>query len=85
MDGVALNAPVISAHGVVGRVIAVGPQAARVQILLDSRAASGVRIERSRITGVVDGAGGLRRRRGRATSTSCTCPCSRTSWWGTWW
>jgi rod shape-determining protein MreC len=54
-DGVALNAPVISAHGVVGRVIAVGPQAARVQILLDKSSGVGVRIERSRITGVVMG------------------------------
>ena len=34
-DGVALNAPVISATGVVGRVMAVGPQAAKVQLLLD--------------------------------------------------
>jgi rod shape-determining protein MreC len=58
MDGVALNAPVISAHGVVGRVIAVGPQAARVQILLDKASGVGVRIERSRITAVVTGKAG---------------------------
>ena len=57
-DGVALNAPVMSAHGVVGRVIAVGPQAARVQILLDKSSSVGVRIERSRITGVVTGKAG---------------------------
>jgi len=57
-DGVDLNSPVISAHGVVGRVIAVGPQAARVQILLDKSSAVGVRIERSRITGVVAGKAG---------------------------
>jgi rod shape-determining protein MreC len=58
VDGVALNAPVISAHGVVGRVIEVGPQAARVQILLDKSSGVGVRIERSRITGVVTGKAG---------------------------
>ena len=57
-DGVALNAPVMSAHGVVGRVIAVGPRAARVQILLDKSSSVGVRIERSRITGVVTGKAG---------------------------
>ena len=54
-NGVGLNASVMSAHGVVGRVIAVGPQAARVQILLDKSSAVGVRIERSRISGVVAG------------------------------
>jgi rod shape-determining protein MreC len=59
MDGVALNAPVLSAHGVVGRVIAVGPQAARVQVLLDKASGVGVRIERSRITGVVTGKAGF--------------------------
>jgi rod shape-determining protein MreC len=58
VDGVALNAPVMSAQGVVGRVIAVGPQAARVQILLDKSSSVGVRIERSRITGVVTGKAG---------------------------
>jgi rod shape-determining protein MreC len=39
-------------------VIAVGPQAARVQILLDKASGVGVRIERSRITGVVTGKAG---------------------------
>ena len=34
-DGVKLDAAVISATGVVGRVFAVGPHAARVQVLLD--------------------------------------------------
>jgi len=54
-DGVALNAPVLSANGVVGRVFAVGPHAARVQILLDRDAAAGVMVERSRVPGVVAG------------------------------
>jgi rod shape-determining protein MreC len=52
---VALNAAVISPTGVVGRVIRLGPQAATVQLLLDQQAGVGVRIERSRITGVVSG------------------------------
>jgi rod shape-determining protein MreC len=53
--GVALNAPVISATGVVGRVVAVGPSAAKVQLLLDRDSGAGVRLERSRVTGVVSG------------------------------
>jgi rod shape-determining protein MreC len=53
--GVALNAPVMSPTGVVGRVIAVGPHAARVQVLLDRDSAAGVLIERSRVSGVVSG------------------------------
>jgi rod shape-determining protein MreC len=54
-DGVVLDAPVISPTGVVGRVIAVGPRAARVQILLDRDSGAGVLIERSRVSGVVSG------------------------------
>jgi len=58
-DGVALDAPVSSASGVVGRVIAVGPRAARVQLLLDRDAGVGVLLERSRATGVASGQVGL--------------------------
>lgn len=58
-DGVALDAPVISASGVVGRVTSVGPGAARVQLLLDRDAGVGVVIERSRATGVATGQVGL--------------------------
>jgi rod shape-determining protein MreC len=54
-DGVALNAPVLSPTGVVGRVFAVGPQAARVQVLLDRDSGAGVMVERSRVAGVVSG------------------------------
>ena len=54
-DGVTLNAPVMSPTGVVGRVIAVGPHAARVQVLLDRDSGAGVLIERSRVSGVVSG------------------------------
>lgn len=59
LDGVALHAPVISATGVVGRVVGLGPHAARVQLLLDRESGVGVRIERSRITGVVSGQAGF--------------------------
>jgi rod shape-determining protein MreC len=52
-EGVRLNAAVISATGVVGRVIAVGSHASRVQLILDGQAGVGVRIERSRVTGVL--------------------------------
>jgi rod shape-determining protein MreC len=54
-QGVALNAAVISPTGVVGRVIGVGPRAAKVQLLLDQQSGVGARIERSRVTGVVSG------------------------------
>jgi rod shape-determining protein MreC len=54
-SGVTLNAPVMSPTGVVGRVMAVGPQAARVQVLLDRDSGAGVLIERTRVSGVVSG------------------------------
>jgi rod shape-determining protein MreC len=54
-DGVPLNAPVLSATGVVGRIIKLGPRAARVQLLIDPVSGAGARIERSRVTGVVSG------------------------------
>jgi len=54
-DGVRLDAAVISATGVVGRVFAVGPSAARVQVLLDRDSGAAALIERSRVSGVVSG------------------------------
>lgn len=57
--GVRLNAAVLSATGVVGRVIAVGPRASRVQLILDGQAGVGVRIERSRVTGILVGQPGM--------------------------
>jgi rod shape-determining protein MreC len=54
-SGVRLNAPVMSPTGVVGRVIAVGPRAARVQVLLDRDSGAGVLVERTRVSGVVSG------------------------------
>lgn len=53
--GVRLDDAVISPTGVVGRVVEVGPEAAKVQLLLDRDSGVGARIERSRVTGVVGG------------------------------
>ena len=53
--GVRLNAAALVPQGVVGRVVAVGPNAARVQLLLDRDCSAGVLVERSRVTGVVQG------------------------------
>jgi len=58
-DGVALNAPVLSPTGIVGRVFAVGLHAARVQVLLDRDSGAGVLVERSRVQAVVAGSGDL--------------------------
>lgn len=54
-EGVRLGAAVISATGVVGRVFAVGPHAARVQLLLDRDSGAAAIVERSRVSGVVSG------------------------------
>ena len=54
-DGVRLDAAVISATGVVGRVFAIGAHAARVQLLLDRDGGAAVLVERSRVSGVVSG------------------------------
>lgn len=56
---VKLNAPVLSPGGVVGRVIGVGPYAAKVQLLLDRDASVGVLFSRTRVTGVTKGQVGL--------------------------
>jgi rod shape-determining protein MreC len=59
-QSVALNAPVISTSGVVGRIIEVAENAAKVQVLLDQNAGVGAVTERSRVTGVVAGQMGSR-------------------------
>jgi rod shape-determining protein MreC len=64
-DGVHLNAAVLGSSGVVGRVIRRGPRACLVQLLLDQESGAGVRIERSRVTGVVAGQVGLTERPSR--------------------
>jgi rod shape-determining protein MreC len=57
--GVILNAPVLSPTGVVGRVIGLGPYAAKVQLLLDRDASVGVLVARTRVMGVTSGQVGL--------------------------
>ena len=71
-DGVKLDAAVISSTGVVGRVFAVGPHAARVQVLLDRDSGIAALVERSRVSGVVWA-------RSRATSPAARTWCSSTS------
>ncbi len=57
--GLRPNQAVVAADGVVGRTFGtVAPRAARVQLLIDSNAAAGALIERTRVGGVVHGAGG---------------------------
>jgi rod shape-determining protein MreC len=56
-DGVRADMAVIAPAGVVGRVVVPSARAAKVQLLIDSDAAAGVAIERSRSQGVVVGAG----------------------------
>lgn len=55
-DGIRRDSAVLSAAGVVGRVVGEpGARAARVQLLIDRRAAAGALIERTRVTGLVTG------------------------------
>jgi rod shape-determining protein MreC len=56
-DGLATDMAVISSAGVVGRVILPSGRASKVQLLIDSNAAAGALIERTRVQGVVVGAG----------------------------
>jgi rod shape-determining protein MreC len=53
--GVVLEAAVLSPAGVLGRIVAVGPNAAKVQLLQDRESGAGVMIERTRVAGVVSG------------------------------
>lgn len=55
--GLHTDMAVIAPKGVVGRVVAAGPRASRVQLLVDRNAAAGALIERSRAQGVVVGGG----------------------------
>ena len=57
-DGVRSDAAVLSAAGVVGRVVdEPGRRASRVQLLVDRNAAAGAVVERSRVAGLVMGDG----------------------------
>jgi rod shape-determining protein MreC len=53
--GIALNAPVLSSSGVVGRVVALGPLASKVQLLLDRDCGVAVLLQRSRAPAVLKG------------------------------
>jgi rod shape-determining protein MreC len=56
--GVELNAPVVGPGGLVGRVTAVGPHVAQVQLLSDSDCSVGSLLVRTRTRGIVSGQGG---------------------------
>lgn len=56
-DGVAVDMTVVNGDGLVGRVLAVTPSAATVQLVLDERAQVGVRLAASRQLGIARGAG----------------------------
>lgn len=53
--GVRVNAAVITPQGIVGRVVAIGAQVARVQLLLDRDCSAGVLVGGARVSGVVQG------------------------------
>lgn len=55
--GVELNAPVVAAGGLVGRVISVGPTASQIQLLTDRDCSVGAMLTRTRIRGMVTGSG----------------------------
>jgi rod shape-determining protein MreC len=55
--GVELNAPVVAAGGLVGRVISVGPAVSQIQLLTDRDCSVGALLTRTRIRGMVTGSG----------------------------
>ena len=57
-QGVELNAPVVAAEGLVGRVISVGVEMAQIQLLTDRDCSVGALLSRTRIRGMVAGSGG---------------------------
>ncbi|HKP11828.1 MAG TPA: rod shape-determining protein MreC [Blastocatellia bacterium] len=58
LDGVKLNMPVMTAGGIVGRVISVGPNFATVQVITDKQAGVGAMLQNSRAMGEVRGLDG---------------------------
>jgi len=54
-DGLKLNMPVMTAGGIVGRVISVGPNFATVQVVTDKQAGVGAMLQTSRAMGEVRG------------------------------
>lgn len=60
-DGIAVGMPVVTRQGLVGRVINVTANAARVELITDSNSAISARLQTTRVQGIVVGdAGGLR-------------------------
>jgi rod shape-determining protein MreC len=57
LDGVKLNNGVISPHGVVGKVIQVGPTSSLVQLITDPLFSMAARLHESRVAGMVSGLG----------------------------
>ncbi len=55
LDGVKKNMPIVTATGIVGRVINVGANFAQVQLITDSSAGVGVMIQSSRLAGELKG------------------------------
>lgn len=55
LGGVRLNMPVMTAGGIVGRVISVGPNFATVQVITDKQAGVGAMLQNSRAMGEVRG------------------------------
>ena len=56
-DGIRLNHPVVTPDGLVGRVVAVGPNAAQIQLITDEHAGVGGRLVTSRAAGEIKGRG----------------------------
>jgi rod shape-determining protein MreC len=54
-NGVAVDMPVITDRGLVGRIVAVGPNVAEVLLLIDPASAVNARGQNSRVTGIVRG------------------------------
>lgn len=57
-EGIRVNDPVLSAEGLVGRVVLTTPSVSKVQLILDGDSSVGVHFERTRRQGVVRGTGG---------------------------
>jgi len=73
-DGLHPDMAVISPAGVVGRVILPSRRASKVQLLIDSNAAAGALIERTRVQGVVEGFGDGSLRMAYVTGTADVKP-----------
>lgn len=56
-DGLKRDMAVVAPAGAVGRIVALGPRAAKVQVLVDRNAAAAALVDRTRAAGVVVGTG----------------------------